>query len=321
MPLDHYVSQVHLKNFYSTELGELMYAIKKSDQKLFTPNAQSVCRIDEGSTNTYLSDERIIEEFLKEIEPKYNTSVSQVLNCQFDTESIYVVAGFISYVLSCSPAAMRIHSEMFRGTVEETAKQLDKNNEIPPPPAQLGGKSLTELLENGKVSIKIDEKYPQAHGITSVFSHIATFGNSAWEILINPFIDSPFFSSDYPVAIEQSNNPQVHNRIVPLTPYLAIRIIPNVHLNRSKPDFSFSSFRYKKNILSRQEVRAINQLIVRCAESMVFFSKMESWIVRFVKSNSQYRIEPSTVTLPNANGSLLLFNQEVLEYKYKYKYE
>jgi hypothetical protein len=40
MPLDHYVSQVHLKNFNSVALGELMYAIRKSDLKKFVTKAQ-----------------------------------------------------------------------------------------------------------------------------------------------------------------------------------------------------------------------------------------------------------------------------------------
>jgi hypothetical protein len=35
MALDHYVSQVHLKNFYSPALDGLMYAIRKSDLKRF----------------------------------------------------------------------------------------------------------------------------------------------------------------------------------------------------------------------------------------------------------------------------------------------
>jgi hypothetical protein len=51
MPLDHYVSQVHLRKFYSPVLGDRMYAIRKSNLKAFTPNSQSVCRIEDGSTN------------------------------------------------------------------------------------------------------------------------------------------------------------------------------------------------------------------------------------------------------------------------------
>lgn len=313
MPLDHYVSQVHLKNFYSPNLGERMYAIRKSDQKLFTPNSQSVCRIESGSTNTYLRDERIIEEFLKEVEPKYNASVANVFSLNFDAESIYAISGFISYVLTCSPAAMRIHSELFRGTVEESARILDKHDKLPPPPEELGGANLTELLEEGKISIEIDKKYPQAHGIASVLSHVATFGNSAWEVLINPFPDSPFFTSDYPIAIESSRDPRVLNRIVPLMPNLAIRITPDIHLDREKPDYGFSNFRYKRKQLSRAEVRGLNQLFVRCAESLIFSSRMESWTPRFVERNSRFRIEPVTHRISHGKGTFLWFTQEIAE--------
>lgn len=313
MPLDHYASQVHLKNFYSPDLGERMYAIRKSDQKSFTPNSRSVCRIESGSTNTYLRDERIIEEFLKEIEPKYNTSIAKASNAELDAESIYVISGFVSYVLTCSPAAMRIHSELFRGAVEESARVLDAQNMLPPPPEALGGARLTELLEEGNVVVSIDEKYPQAHGISSVLSYVATFGNSVWEVLINPFPDSPFFSSDYPVAIESSGNPMVLNRIVPLSPVLAIRIMPSLHVDRKNPDYSFGDFGYKRRMVSRAEVRGLNRLLVRCAESLVFSCQMETWTRRFVEKNSRFRIEPTTHRIPHGEGTLLWFNQEVAE--------
>ena len=42
MALDHYVSQVHLKNFYSPALSGMMYAIRKSDHPLNRTNSQSV---------------------------------------------------------------------------------------------------------------------------------------------------------------------------------------------------------------------------------------------------------------------------------------
>lgn len=313
MALDHYISQVHLRNFYSPGLGEKMYAIRKSDQKLFTPNSKSVCRIEEGSTNTYLKDERIIEEFLKGIEPKYNISVTKILNAKFDAESIYVIAGFVSYVLTCSPAAIRIHSELYRGSVEETARMLDNHNELPPPPDALGGENLTELLESKKVVINIDEKYPQAQGIASVLSHVATFGNSAWEILVNPFSDSQFFTSDFPVAIEPSSNPMVLHRVVPLTPSLAIRIIPNINLDNNNPDYEFRSFRYQQKTLSRGQVRALNQRFVQCAESIVFSNQMTDWMPRFIKKNSKYRIEPLTHRIPHHEGSILWFTQKVMK--------
>ena len=61
MPLDHYVSQVHLKNFNSPALDDL---------KRFRTKSQDVCRIEDGSTNAYLKENRAIEEFLKDVEPR-----------------------------------------------------------------------------------------------------------------------------------------------------------------------------------------------------------------------------------------------------------
>ena len=78
MALDHYVSQVHLKNFYSPALDGLMYAIRKSDLRRFTPKSQDVCRIEEGSTNAYLTKDRAIEAFLKDVEPHYNASLAKL---------------------------------------------------------------------------------------------------------------------------------------------------------------------------------------------------------------------------------------------------
>ena len=67
MALDHYVSQVHLKNFYSPLLGEAFYAIRKDELKIFHQSSSGVCRIEENSTNAYLREDRIVEEVEKEI--------------------------------------------------------------------------------------------------------------------------------------------------------------------------------------------------------------------------------------------------------------
>jgi hypothetical protein len=140
MALDHYVSQVHLKNFYSPALGERMYAGRKSDGKTFTPNAESVCRIEEGSTNAYLTKDRAIEDFLKGVEPKYNASVKKLSSGNIDAEAIYVVAGFTSYILTCSPTAMRLQAAPLTAMLESAARALDAAWGLPcPPPEALGG--------------------------------------------------------------------------------------------------------------------------------------------------------------------------------------
>src|SRR5208337_4482309 len=130
MPLDHFVSQVHLRNFYSPNLDGLMYAIRKGDLKLFTPDAKSVCRIEDGSTNAYLREDRIVEKFLKSIEPRYNSALKKLRADKIDSECIFVIAGFVAYVYSCSPTGMRVNSEPLKAIVEDTAMILESKGSL-----------------------------------------------------------------------------------------------------------------------------------------------------------------------------------------------
>src|SRR2546422_7488292 len=151
MPLDHYVSQVHLRRFYSPVLVNRMYAIRKTDFRAFTPDSQSVCGIMDGSTNAYLREDRAVEEFLKTIEPNYNAALDKLIAGKIDKECIYTIAGFIAYVVTCSPAGMRIQSGPLKSIVETEAAMMDAQGLMPPSPAELGGKSITELLHDGTV--------------------------------------------------------------------------------------------------------------------------------------------------------------------------
>ena len=144
MPLDHYISQVHLKKFHSPNLGNLLHGIRKTDLKAFTPRSEDICRIDEGSTNAYLKEDRIVEEFLKTIEPRYSEAVRKLEQRKIDSECIYAIAGFVAYVMSCSPAGMRIHSGVLQGAVEMETNILDSQGATPPPPPELGGMNLRE---------------------------------------------------------------------------------------------------------------------------------------------------------------------------------
>ncbi len=309
MALDHYVPQVHLKNFYASELGDAFYCIRKDELKLFHQSSSGVCRIEENSTNLYLKDVRAVEEFLKEIEPKYNSSVAKLKSGEIDSETIYVLAGFMAYIITCSPAGMRIQSNPLKGAVEETMKVIEKHGDFPAPPESLGRKSLSERIESGKV--KIDPKYPQGIGISSIRSMVKVFGNFRWEILLNLFNDSPFFTSDFPVVFEKTKDLRVINKVVPLTPTLAVRIRPNIELDRDKVNSEFGEFQSSTKKLSRKEVSAINRDIVRCAESIVFISKKLPWVEKFVKNNSKYRIEVKTIEIPDGKGKILWFSQEI----------
>ena len=171
-----------------------MHAIRKTNLRRFLCGSEDVCRIEEGSTNNFLSENRGIEQFLKYIEPFYNNSIDKFRIGTVDADSIFVVAGFIAFVASCSPAAMRIHGEPLRSMVEGTANLLDARGELPPAPKELGGKTLSDLLQGGEVEIEIHSEYPQAIGITNIMEQIIIWGNSNFDILINKERNSSFFT-------------------------------------------------------------------------------------------------------------------------------
>ncbi len=309
MALDHYVSQVHLKRFYSPALDGLMYAIRKSDLKKFTPNAKAVCRIDEGNTNEFLTEPRAIEEFLRTIEGKYNVAVESVRARKIEANTIYTIAGFTCYVMICAPAGLRIFAEPLKGIVELTAELLDGMGALPAPPPELGGENLTELLKSGAVKAAIDPKYPNAIGVANILQRVAVFGNFTWEVLINEHADCPFLTSDYPVAIETTDDPRLLNRIVPLAPDLAIRIVPNFRLDRRQADFEFRQFKARYRAVARNEVVDINRLIVRSAEDTVFYRDDAPWIPPFIEKNRDFRIEMQNTRVATPAGTMQVSGQ------------
>jgi hypothetical protein len=312
MPLDHYVSQVHLKNFYSPALDGLMYAIRKSDLKTFRCNSQSVCRIEDGSTNAYLINDRAVEDFLLGVEPKYNASVAKLREDKIDNKCIYAIAGFVAYVASSSPAAMRTHAAPLKGMVESEAAILDRQGLIEKSPPSLGGKSISELLADGTVHVTVDPKYPQALGISNIMYHVSIFGNAQWEILRNEDAHSPFFTSDFPVAIEPTADLRVLSKLVPLTPDLAVRITPRIEMSGADLNFSFAKFGRKQRTIGRRETLEINRFLVRCAEDTVFYRDDRSWIKPFVTKNRRHRIETKVSRLPHGTGFAIVSSQRIV---------
>jgi hypothetical protein len=289
-----------------------MYATRKSDLKVFTPRPEDVCRIMNGSTNAFLLEERAIEDFLKTIEPNYNFALDKLIAGEIDAKCIYTIAGFVASVISCSPAAMRLGSERLKSTLETTATILEASGVLPPPPPELGDTTFCEFLRDGAIEFAIDPKYPQAIGISSILKLTTAFGNSKWEVLHNDFDDSPFFSSDFPSAIEKTDDPRILYRIVPLSPNLALRIKPDLTIDRNQMDFSFKNFGYISRKVGRKEVIRLNCLIVRCAEDSVFYRDDYPWVQPFVAKHRHYHIEPQAYRLKTPTGIIQVNTQRVV---------
>jgi hypothetical protein len=163
----------------------------------------------------------------------------------------------------------------------------EKSGALPTLPDKLGGYSLTELLRTQKVKLTVDPKYPkypQAIGIASILDHVAAFGNVNWDVLVNRFDQSPFFTSDFPAIL---------NKVVPLAPHLAVRLRINPRIDRKRADFTFANFDYRIREIGHKEVADINRLIVRCAENLVFYRDDAAWVSKFIAKNRRYRVGSS----------------------------
>lgn len=305
MPLDHYVSQVHLRNFGSPELDGRLRALRKADMKSIPPRTDDVCRIPNGSTNPFLNEPRAIEEFLKEVEPRYNDSVEKLRSGKIDQAAVACIAGFVSYVICCSPAGMRILVEPIQANVNAMVKLSDSRGVFSKSPGGLGQNIVTKLVdEGGTINVSVDKQFPQAFGIAGIRRHVATFGNAHWDILLNFYDFDPYFTSDYPVAIETDGSMKPVSRVVPLAPDIAIRIVPNAALQGRDPDPNLSGFSYTRHAQKRQSVLAINRLIVQCAESEVYYRDEDEWVTRFVDKNRVYWIEPFTESIAVPQGRM-----------------
>ena len=284
-----------------------MYAIRKSDLKMFTPNSISVCRIPDGNTTTFLNEPRAVEEFLNTIEPKYNTALNKIESKIIDEEVIYTIAGFVAYISTCSPTSIRTQTVIHKSMIETVAKALDENNKLPKPPDSIKFKNLTEMLNAGAIKLNVDTKYTQAVAISAINDLLLSFSNSSWEFLINTFNDSLFLTSDHPVALEQTNS-IASIKIIPLSPRLAVRIIPTIN-DQQELDFINTRYIFKKP--SRKEISKINTLIIRSAEDMIFYQTPYSWIEQLVAKNRYYRLETFTQEVKAQSGNYLMFGHKL----------
>lgn len=305
MALDHYVPQVHLRRFYAPALGNRkLYAWRKSDGSHFTSGSRNICGIGQGSTNPYLTEPRLIEDFLKPIERNYNWACGALANGEITPDAVFVIAGFAASVTTCSPAAVRLATAPLEELLRVEAELLDRMGEIPKAPPELGGKTITQLFAEGAVKIETDAKYPQAQGIAAVLDHAKAYGNFHWDIVVNEQVDVPFFTSDFPVGVERSADNRLINRVVPLTPTLAIRIYPRIELAGQKLAPTLEHFSYRRLRPSRSEIVNLNRTIVRSAEDLVFSSINEPWVEPFVAKNAQWRVENETTNFRHGTGTM-----------------
>lgn len=306
MALDHYVPQVYLKQFNSPALGNAqMYAFSKKDLKIFPAHTRSVCRKEDGNTNKYLKEPRMVEDYLKKFEPKYPTVLQNIENKNINDEDIFTIAGLIACILACSPTKMRCQITPLEELVKEVIRLVERKGMIPELPSDLPGKSLFELIEKDVVKCEIDPKFSQALGIGSIESIINMLKNCKWEILLNRSYSSEFYTSDFPIAIEPIKGFLGINRIFPLSPSVAVRICITDESFHLFNDFSSPKFHYQIKELGYKDIVKINKLTIQCAEAYIFFRNKFQGIETFLTKNASYNLIDDTQILNTHNGKYI----------------
>jgi len=197
---------------------------------------------------------------------------------------------------------MRIQTPPIKKIIEASIAVMDKQELLSTAPRILDNKSLIQLIQDDFIKVQVDPKYSQAIGIKQIHSVVANLGNCQWEVLHNNSETSIFFSSDFPVALEETSDPRVHNKIIPLAPDLAIRIKPDSSLDRNQLDLSFTKFSYRNRRVNHKDVVKLNRLIVRCAEDLIFYNNNFPWVKRFIDKNRHYRLETHTDLITTPTG-------------------
>jgi hypothetical protein len=88
---------------------------------------------------------------------------------------------------------------------------------------------------------------------------------------------------------------------------------PDIRLSGTKPDVTVAKFNATSSHLKRAGVLAINRLLVRCGEELIFFRDDREWVEGFVSKNRRYRIEPVSHKLPHGTGHLLVSTHRIFE--------
>ncbi|KEO92188.1 hypothetical protein EH31_05845 [Erythrobacter longus] len=264
-----------------------MFAFRKSKLDSFPCDSRDVCRIEEGSTNPYLGEPRLLEAFLSTFEPKYNRSCEAISVGSFGHDDVAVIAAFMAFVGGCAPTATRLGASNLSEITKLELDRPEKLDKLPPIPQELEATSVLELINDGKLTFDIDRKYPHALGVANLIESTIAFSSYPWEILRNGHsTQCPFLTSDFPIAIEGPQPPLT--RLVPLRPDLAIKVSPVVRSPTLKDNPR--DFRFRLVDVTPAQVRIFNRQVVRCAEDFVFSPISSHGIARLVKKYASHRL-------------------------------
>jgi hypothetical protein len=312
---DHFVSKTYLKSF-SDEKGMLIPYYKNKNKIIGKPKSpSSICYEKDGDSNSFFKDSRILDEYLKLFENYWAEHIDDLEKNRESPMTKFHIAGYLSYLKTCTLAAKRIGYEMIESSIQPTInhelRKIELEGKIPD--------EIKELLRTRRLdqilNIEIEPDYPHSIAITNLVSTTNLLYQSDWDILFNNS-DVPFITSDNPTALYyRSPNDYIAATYFPLTPKIAVLIKPNPNIKRSQ-NINIDQVNHDRdrNIsINEKHVNKFNELIVKSAEKVVIHSKSELWLEELVDKYKNWQVQLLTFEHPINGGTLIVNKQDAVE--------
>jgi len=303
---DHYVSQTYLRGFTNRD-GLLIPYYKNGYVTVGKPKSTvSVCRESDGDANSYFSDPRIIDEYLRLFENNWAKHVASLANMEGNIDTKYGIAGYVSFLRTCTPTAKRMAQICLTDSLQPYTEKIIKNGandpELEPEIRQI----FKEHQDNKCIETTVIPEYAHARAITTLVGIAHKLYCSDWLVLFNETA-TPFVTSDNPAVLYYRNK---HNNIartfIPLTPKIGVLISPN--LSSEVPTIKeIGEFKHEndRNAEIKEEyVKVLNKLIVQSAENLVLHSEENEWLKTLVIENRTWRMDTEISEIPFEDGIL-----------------
>lgn len=302
MPRDHHIARTYLKYFVDPLSPPLLNVWRKGDLKQFKARTDDVCFAEGWDTNPYFREPRIVDQYLRIVEPRWNSGASDIQNILGYEETKYWMAGYIAVMASCSPTAIRNSTasieQMIKLEAERLMHEIQRDPaafaEIEPLPQNL----FAQLIEGGGVKACVDPKYSHAQMVLNIM-------NLQWLIFLSPWRileaqgQQVFLTSDFPVGFfyPDRQSGEVF-RFVPITPRYCILIkLSTNSADRLHPKEELTQYpeTVVDIVVARDRfVRELNVITVKSAESLVISSLNEIWITRLVQKYNCWKLYGNT---------------------------
>jgi len=297
---DHYVSQTYLKQFIDLSNPGYLNVYRKAYPTKSKPRTpRSICYEPDGDSNPYFPmNPRILDDFLKLIEPQWEKIITEIENEDFNFNNKLLISLYVAYLRSCGFTAKRLGKslmeeelELFRPFLAENVRENIEDHE--------NGIDLINGLLSPDIKIVFDRDYVHAFAIKNLVHVGTTYHNLPW-IIIKNNSSKPFITSDNPAILIYYPDKWYPDTYVPLTPTLSI-LIPGDPYHK----FIGKNLPSKITIAGVESVEIFNCEIVKFAEDKIISSLKDDWIRDMVQKYRNWRVESVSVKISESDKECL----------------